>query len=95
MSKENTNPNPTPTPVMPTGLTHDLTLNERATLTQYYGTVVAAKARIFDLQVELEKARTVLLTAEANLTGASTLTTGAHGMKNATISPDFAKISAA
>jgi hypothetical protein len=93
MSNENklaiARPAPATAPV-----TQDLTANERGVLTQYYGTLVAAKARIFDLQVQLETAREALQTAESNLIGATTTITGAHGMSSSTINADFTQITA-
>lgn len=80
-----------PTPA-PAGLTHDLNPHERALLMQYYGAVAASKARIYDLQIELETANKELTAAQAAFSGASAAVTGAHGMTRAQVSADFNKI---
>lgn len=86
-------PPPAPTGIA-LGVTHDLSAPERMVLQEYFGQVSLAKARIYDLQIELERANKGLDKANNNFEGALTSVIGAHGMKRANVTPDFLKITA-
>lgn len=53
---------------------------------------LSAKAKIFDLQVALEKARAELDAAEANMAGAVSIVAHAQGLKHATLTEDFTRL---
>lgn len=74
------------------GTVHSLNPFETSLLLEVYGALVNAKARIYDLQAELEIANRTLADAQSAFAGASRAVTGAHGMTRANLSPDFTKI---
>jgi hypothetical protein len=80
-----------PTPAAP-ARTQPLTDSERVVLAHYSGALSVAKAQAHDLLVALDKARAVVSNAEGAYASVLTATTNAHGMVNATLSPDLSTI---
>lgn len=53
---------------------------------------LTAKAKIFDLQVALEGARTELAKAQDSMIGAISIVAHAHGLKHAVLTEDFTRL---
>ena len=73
---------------------YELSTKERAVLQSLNMAALDAKARMFDLQSQLDQARSELLALQQKFSGAFAVLAEAHGMSaaSAQLSPDFARI---
>ena len=68
---------------------YELTAGERAVIQQFDAVLKAQKARVHDLQAELDAARAAVKDAQQAFSGAVTFLANTHGMQNAVLTPDF------
>jgi len=71
---------------------YELQPGERAILQALNMNALNAKARIYDLQVELEQVRAQLTGAQQAFSGAITVMASAHGMGVASVTPEMDKL---
>ena len=71
---------------------YELSPAERGVMQSINLSALNAKARIYDLQAQLEQARADLAASQNAFTGAVALLGNSHGISNATISQDFSRI---